>query len=199
MVLLCTMLPNGPFSQIWWWFSMIYSVLFFIRLPTLLSEDHSNNRQLELQPAKNKYQEQSQILSTCHFQLAVMCLRWVEMWLCCEPWVLPVCFQAHTKTPTVYQNCTSQDHRYHTYSISRAQPSMLCVSFLLPGGEPPQPSEGSQSRLIQTDRHMSWGRHGCLSDSARSAEEDSTQFLKVSAHFISYETFLKNWMLKNIM
>lgn len=148
---------------------------------------------------KTSIKNKARFLSTCHFQLAVMCLRWVEMWLCCEPWVLPVCFQAHTKTPTVYQNCTSQDHRYHTYSISRAQPSMLCVSFLLPGGEPPQPSEGSQSRLIQTDRHMSWGRHGCLSDTARSAEEDSTQFLKVSAHFISYETFLKNWMLKNIM
>ncbi len=41
---------------------------------------------------KHKHQEQSQILSTCHFQLGVMCLHWVEKWLCCEPWVLPVCY-----------------------------------------------------------------------------------------------------------
>lgn len=130
------MLPNGPFSQSWWWFSMICS---FPHLPAntaasfRVSKDHSNKRQLELQPAKNTYQEQSQILSTCHFQLGVMCLCWVEMWLCCEPWVLPVCYiSGPHKTPTVYQDCTSQDQRYHTYDISKAQPCTLWVFFFLP-------------------------------------------------------------------
>lgn len=60
------MAPNGPFSQSWWWFSIIYSDLFiyFFYLPAntaasfRVSKHHSNKRQLELQPAntniKNK-------------------------------------------------------------------------------------------------------------------------------------------------
>ena len=79
------MLPNGPFSQplVVMQHDMFCSFLLLclLHLPVnraasfRASKDHSNKRQLQLQPAQNKYLEQRQILSTCHFQLGVMCLR----------------------------------------------------------------------------------------------------------------------------
>lgn len=103
--------------------------LFFpIFLPTLLPVlEWASSQQQETAGApvcKNKYQEQSQILSTCHFQLGVTCLHWVEMWLCCKLWVLPVCcLSGPHNTPTSYPNCT-----FHN-PLEERYPSLLRVSI----------------------------------------------------------------------
>lgn len=44
------------------------------------NKQHSNKRQLELRPARNKSGQQSQNLSACHFQLGAMCDVWCELW-----------------------------------------------------------------------------------------------------------------------
>lgn len=50
-----------------------------------VSKDHSNKRQLELQPAKTRTKPDFEYLSFS----AVMYPHWVEMWSCCKGWVLP--------------------------------------------------------------------------------------------------------------
>lgn len=165
---------------------------FFVPLPTLLRVSEwaktiatrdSWSSSLKKQKKKN-----TSIKNKARFWVLVI-FSWV--WCCLSLsgdvsmlWAMSpvdVLCQASTKTPTVYQDCTSQDHRNHTYSISRTQ---LCRH----SWNPPQPTEGSHSRFIQSDRHMLWGGPACLSDSAETADRDSILFIKGSAHFTSSET-----------
>lgn len=62
-----------------------------------MSKDHSNKRQLELQPEKTK-KKKTQVSRTKpdfeYLSFSAGCdvvFRWVEMWVCCEPWVLSMC------------------------------------------------------------------------------------------------------------
>ena len=108
------------------------SLFFFFHLPPAsfsVSRDQSSKRQLELQPAKKTSTKNKDRFSVLVIFSWVWCVfLWVEM--LAVLWAMSLVFVFYIsgphlkkntkKTPTVYQDCTSQDHRCHTCSISCA-------------------------------------------------------------------------------
>lgn len=111
----------------------IFCSFFLIRLPTLLPVSEWA-KTIATRDSWSSSLQKTSIKNKARFWVLVI-FSWVwcvfAEWRCDCAVSHESCrcatFQAHTKTPTVYQDCTSQDHRNHTYSINDAQPCRLCV------------------------------------------------------------------------